>query len=497
MEPAGSRGPVPIDPVASLRAPAMRSAFGLKALRGPPREGDVVVFGFGKKNKGKAQQVGDEENLAEEREEVDYVVFQGALDGREVNLAANARLAEAALVPTKELVTDAILRRAEAIRVDPKGDRAIVTLMIDGVPYSGGRMAKQQGHAITQMAKLLSGLDIKIRNKPQSGGIKAELEGKKYELRIKSAPAEGGVEKLQIAVRNLSKSLQTPDELGFSPEMKTKIREITSGKSGIILITGPPSSGTTTTAFAVLRTVDAYQYTIYTIADRMGRDLPNVVPFEVIPGDDPQTTLDRAVRQEADVIYLDPLRDKETAQLMFKNQSRVALISEYAGKDTKDVAHAVVDLIQLVGDPKLVTDGLAAIISQKLIRLLCTKCRAAYRPNPKIIAKVGLPPETRTLFRPPPTTYVDDRGNEVELEPCNACGGVGYLGRVAMFEMIEMTDEMKKIIAKSPTPGDIKTAMRAQKMLTLQREGMRLVVEGKTSLEELQRVFAAKQPPKK
>ncbi len=448
-----------------------------------------MIFGFGKNKK----QIEEET----EEEEIEYVVFQGALSGREVNLSANARLAQAALVPTKELITDALLRRAEGVRIDPKGDRAIVTLMIDGVPYSGGRMPKQQGHAVTQMTKLLSGLDINERKKPQSGGVRAELENKKYELRVKSAPAEGGVERLSISVRDLSVKMETPEELGFPPEMKAKIREMTSHKKGILLGVGPSGSGTSSTTYGMLRAVDAYQYTVYTFGDLQGRDLPNVVKFEKLEGDDLQTTFDRAVRAEGDVIFLDPLRDKATADVMFKNQERLALISEFQGKDCQDVIRALLSLVQLVGDAKVVAEGLNAIVSQKLIRKICTKCRAAYRPHPKLLAKVGLPPETRTLFRTPPATYTNERGEEVEIEPCGVCGGVGYLGRVAMFEMLEMTDAMRQLIIKGGGPPEIKTLMRKEKMPTLQQAGLKLVAEGVTSLEELQRAFQPKKPPKK
>lgn len=449
-----------------------------------------MILGFGKNKK----QVDDD---IEDEDDIEYVSFQGSLDGREVNLAANARLAEAALVPTKELVTDALMRRAETIRIDPKGERAVVTLLIDGVPYSGGRMTKQQGHAVTQMAKLLSGLDIKERKKPQAGGLRAELERSKYELRIKSVPAEGGLERLTINIRNLATSLETPEEVGITNDLKLKVREMMSHRRGIFLVTGPTGTGTTTTAFALLRGLDAYQYTIYTIADRMGRELPNVVAFEVNPSDDLQASLDRAIRAEADVIFIDPLRDAETAKTMFKTQERVALMSEFLGKECRDVAHALAALVKLVGDPQVVADGLQGIISQKLIRMLCQKCRAAYRPHPKLVAKVGLPPETRTLWRPPPRTFTNERGEEVELEPCDVCGGIGYRGRAAMFELIEMTDGMRAVLTKKGTPQEIKSQARAEKMLTLQREGLRLVVEGKTSLEELQRVFQAKQAPKK
>jgi type IV pilus assembly protein PilB len=238
-----------------------------------------------------------------------------------------------------------------------------------------------------------------------------------------------------------------------------------------------------------LRTIDSYIYSIFSIADIGGRDIFGVTQFEVRPEDDLDTTLMRMIRSEADVVFLDPLRDAETAKVVFGKQDRTTLLSEMTAKDA---AQAVLQLIAWLEDPKKVAEGLRAIISQKLIRRLCDKCKEAYRPNPKLIVKVGLPPETKTLYRPPvPKPPTPDQPQE-EIEPCRKCGGIGYFGRMAMFEMVEMTDAMRELVATGPkNPADIRALARKEKMLTFQRDGLRLVTEGKTSLEELQRVFKA------
>ncbi|MDQ3329361.1 MAG: Flp pilus assembly complex ATPase component TadA, partial [Planctomycetota bacterium] len=137
----------------------------------------------------------------EDEPEIEYVLFQGPLNGVQPNLAANAKLAQAALVPTKELITDAILRRAEMIRLDPKGNAAVVRLYVDGVPYPAARMPRQQGTAVTQMIKLLSGLDIKERNAGQAGGLNAEHESVKYQLKVQVAPGDGA-ERLIVRIEN-------------------------------------------------------------------------------------------------------------------------------------------------------------------------------------------------------------------------------------------------------------------------------------------------------
>jgi type II secretory ATPase GspE/PulE/Tfp pilus assembly ATPase PilB-like protein len=442
-----------------------------------------VIFGFGKKN-GESRKADDEE---EEQEELDYVLFQGALNGREANLGANARLAQAGLIPTKELVTDALLRRADQLRIEPKGDRALTQLSIDGIAYPGSRLSKQQGHAVTQMIKLLAGLDIQNRQKPQSGGLRAELQGTKYELWVISQPIAQGAERLTVKIRNLAHAPKTAEDVGFSKELKERIREITSEKTGIILACGGPGSGVSTTAFAVLRSVDAYQYTIFVLGDLQGREVPNVSSFEKSESDSLDTILDRVIRSEADVIYIDPIRDAEPAAAILKRQSEVCFIAEFAAPDA---ISGIVQFAKLVGNAKA-AEGLRAVISQRLIRLLCNSCKLAYRPNPKILAKIGLPPETKTLYRAAAIQEKPAEGEE-PAEPCEACGGTGYFGRSAIFELGQMTDDLRKLVASGAGAQEIKAQARKDNMITLQHEGLKLVVQGKTSLEELQRIFQPK-----
>jgi type II secretory ATPase GspE/PulE/Tfp pilus assembly ATPase PilB-like protein len=442
-----------------------------------------VIFGFGKKKNERENQEDEED------EEVDYVLFQGATSGKEANLGANARLAQAGLIPTKALITDAILRRADQLRIEPKGDRALTQLSIDGIVYPGGRLSKQQAHAVTQMMKLLSGLDIQLRQKPQSGGVRAELQGTKYELRVTSTPVAQGAERLSVKIRNLDRAPRTAEEVGFSKEIKAKIREMTAEKRGIILVCGAPGSGVSTTTFGVLRSVDAYQYTIYTVGDIEGWELPNVNRFERNEGEELDSVLDRALRSEADVIYVDPLRDAETTGVILKRQAEASFIAEFTAPDA---INGIVQFAKLVGNDQA-AKGLRAAISQRLIRTLCGKCRLAYRPNPKMLAKIGLPPETKSLYRAPvQQEQQPEQPDGTIAEPCEACGGTGYFGRTAMFEFVELTEELRKLVAAGASPQDIKSQARKDHMLTLQQEGLKLVVEGKTSLEELQRLFQPK-----
>ena len=428
-----------------------------------------MIFGFGK---------GVEE---EEEEELELVTFQGALNGKQADLKANARLMEVGLVPAKELVSDALLRRAEMVRLEPKGKAAIVRLFIDGVAYPGGRIRKQEAHAVTQLLKLLSGLDTKQRKTRQKGGLKAEFSETPYELIIESEPTSEGVERLIVRARNLKLNINTPDDLGFSGEMQSKLRDMTKQRSGVVLACGPSRSGTTTTRFALGRSVDAYQFGIYTICDMENRELPYTTEFELRPDDDLTATMERIVRMDADVVFAEPIRDAETAKVIFSAQKKITIISEFLARD---VTHGLLQLLKWVGDPQVVVGGLRVIVSQKMMRLLCKNCKQAFRPNPKLLKKVGLSPQTKVLYRPGKPDPEDP-----EDEPCYKCGGLGYYGRVAMYEMLEMTDGMREVVLQGADPAAIKVQMHKEEMQILQSEGLRLVADGKTSLEELQRAF--------
>lgn len=435
-----------------------------------------MIFGWGKK------QVDDDDDDDDE-EEIEYVLFQGSLNGIEPDMKGNAKLVQAGLLRAKELVTSAVDRRAEMIRLEPKGQFSVSTLFVDGVPFPGTKMQPQAALAVTQMLKLLAGLDVKERTKPQSGGIKAQHLENKYEIRVDSQPITGGGERLIIRIRNVKQNFETPDELGWGEGLKTKIREHASQKKGIILAAGPPLSGVSCAAFGVLRSIDAYLYNILSVA-KTGKDISHVAEFKPEEGDTMQQTIARAIRAEGDVIFLPPCRDAEFAKLMIEESEDGCLISEMTAKDAAD---AIARFVQLTGDPITSAERLHAVISQKLVRLLCPDCKQAYRPNPKLLQKVGLPPETKVLYRAPKPE--EEEEEDEDYEPCEKCGGVGYFGRTGMVEFIETTPAIKEIIEAGADAAKIREQAKKEKMQSWQSDGMRLVAAGKTSLEELQRVF--------
>jgi len=431
-----------------------------------------VIFGFGKKS----QQDDDFE------EEVDLVLFQGAYNGAEVDLSEHAKLAEIGLLRAKELITDALERRAELLRLEPKQDRVVAQMMVDGIGYAGARMGGKEGLAVTQCLKLVAGLDVKERKKPQSGGIKAEFDDRKYLCMIDTKPLGGGAERVNVQLIDVKAAVYSPGELGFNENVIAKIRELTHERGGVMLAAGAPGSGVTTTAFAIARGIDSYMYSIFSLVNVGHRDLKGISEFERREDEELDSMLQRLIRQEADVAYIEPINSEEIAKTALTRQEDITIVSEIAARD---VASGIEKFVKLSGDAPAAANGLKGVIGQKLMRRLCDKCKQPYRPNPKLVQKVGLPETVQTLYRP----FKPEEGEVVR--PCKACGGNGYKGRIAMLEMIEMTDGMKKVVAAGRPAADIKAQARKEKMLSFKEDGLRLVAEGTTSLEELQRVFKA------
>ena len=346
---------------------------------------------------------------------------------------------------------------------------------------------------------LLEMVNTYLELKPGDSAVE-QLQKKLVRRELKSA--ERDAQRKLAAERRKLKSAERdahmiPDVLADFPDgLQAKIRELTSSRGGLFLACGPPRSGTTTTVYSALRGIDAYLRDIQTVGDTTQGHLLNkqlVGSFEVNPDDDLQETLRRCLRIEPDVIFLDPIRDAETAHTVLSLCKDVTIISEMTARDA---AHGIVQLVEWVGDAEAVSQRLQGIVGQRLIRRLCPDCREGYHPNKKLLAKIGLPDsgpggwERRTrrkLYRK--ATPIEPEDRDKFYEPCSTCDDRGFFGRTAVFEMIEMTYAMRTVVAENPTVEAIKTQIRKEKQLTLQQDSLRYLADGTTSLEELKRTF--------
>jgi type II secretory ATPase GspE/PulE/Tfp pilus assembly ATPase PilB-like protein len=436
---------------------------------------------FGKKKKEARKQAAEEE----EEEEIDQVLFQGPLFEREADLKKNPKLVQAGLIPVKQMITDALSRRSHTIMLEPRDGRVAIRFVVDGIPYPAGAVPGQRGSAMIQMLKLLAGLDTTNRKDAQDGGIKAEFDGRVYHLMIDSVPQKRG-ERVRIKVQDTKVVYRRPADVGFPEHLRQKLREYTADRSGVILVCGPPESGVTTLSIVALHTVDPYLYVVFNMAVLKGQELINVTDFEPEEGHDLETSFERLSRREADVLFMPPLTVPQDTQAIFDFSDRLSFIAEISANTP---AEALKKLIEWVG-VDAVLKGLRGILTLKMIRKLCDPCKQAFRPNPQLLKRLGLPPETSVLYRAPSPPPPDDPEGQTIEELCADCDGSPYHGRVAAFELLEITDGMKEVIVNGADAAEIRKQMTLDEMTTLQKDALRLVVEGKTSLEEVQRSFA-------
>ena len=206
---------------------------------------------------------------------------------------------------------------------------------------------------------------------------------------------------------------------------------------------------------------------------------------EVRTAGDGVEAVEAAAEFRPDVILLDPVFDAEVAKVIVGFHDKVTFMTEIA---SADAATGLLQWSEWIGDPALAAASLSGAVSQKLIRKLCNDCREAYKPNPKLLKKIGLDPEeTPVLYRKARPPEDIQRGEEIE--PCRPCNDTGYCERVAVFEYIDVNEEIRQLIASGADAGKLRAQARSDEMLTLQKDAMRLVANGTTSLEELQRVF--------
>lgn len=443
---------------------------------------------------GRARDNGDfDDDEDEDDEDIEYVLFQGAVNGKEANLDDNRKLAAVGLRPAKELVSQALSQRCDSFRFDPNGPRYAAAFSVDGVRRAGPRFPAKLGNAIVQILKLLSGLDPSVRDKKQQGAIKAEYRDVKFEITVKSIPGKEG-ESLSVIFRAVKIKRATPEDIGIPDRITSLIRNQAAKANGVFLIVGPPESGLTTTSLCAMRSVDSYRFECFILGDMGNREILNVPVFQPDPNHSLDETLERILRNDGKVIYFPQFEDPQQAKTTTKYADRVCIVAEL---NAPDAVRGVAKYVEMVGDPALAAERLKGVISARLIRKLCPKCREAFRPTGRLLAQLGLPEDTMTLYRA--TTQPDEEDLEEGEEPvvCRACEGIGFRGRAAVFELIEMTEGMKEVVAAGADPVAIKAKVREDKQLTMQQDALRLVADGTTGLEELQRAFRPPQRKKK
>jgi type II secretory ATPase GspE/PulE/Tfp pilus assembly ATPase PilB-like protein len=386
----------------------------------------------------------------------------------------------------QDLLYDMVWRRAAEAVISPSPNEAKVRYVIDGLPVDRPPLKLPISQAVIRYLKDIGGMDVEDRRRPQTGKIAVDATGSQVEIELRSAGTTGG-QRMQFRV--LQEFVRTKlDSLGMNEQTLARIMEINKSGPGLIIVSGRPGSGQTSTLYSLLCEFDSYMQQLVTLEQRPAVDLDNIHQQACIPEKLPQA-LTALLRRDPDVIMIDACRDAESAQLIANAAQEKSVL---LGMRAEDSFTALARWVQLVGNPEAAVTDLKVILCQMLLRKLCPSCREPYRPDPALLAKANLSGQNiERFYRPPSTPVVDEKGNPII---CSTCQGMGYVDRTAVFERLEMTDDLRQAIIKGASLSQIKALARKSKMLYLQEMALQRVIEGTTSVQELIRVTAAPRP---
>ncbi len=378
----------------------------------------------------------------------------------------------------KELVYDAILRRATDVHLEPKEDELAARIRIDGVMYPTEPFDRAIGDAVVNIFKVLSSMDITEKRRPQDGSFRAELEGRRIDFRVATQGTRHG-EKMSLRILDQANSVSTLNGLGLRKALNQQLTEIFNSPHGLFLACGPTGAGKSTTLYAALNEIDSYQRNIITVEDPVEYKMENVNQIEINTksGQTFASSLRSILRQDPDVVMVGEIRDGETAEIACQAANTGHMV--FSTIHANDTLTALYRLMELGVEPFMVANSISAIMAQRLARRLCPECKEAYRPKPEFLKKAGLPAEKIDKFYRPPREGSGD---------CPKCGGLGFFGRVGVYELLTVTERMRDMIREKAPLSSVKAEARKNGMLTMKEEGLRLVVRGTTSIDELLRV---------
>ncbi|MBL0178952.1 MAG: type II/IV secretion system protein [Gemmatimonadetes bacterium] len=372
------------------------------------------------------------------------------------------------------LLADGIISRASDIHIESGEQSVIVRYRIDGVLRQAMTIPRKAGIPLISRVKIMAGMDIADRLRPQDGRARvSQASGTPVDLRISTLPATHG-EKVVIRILNTQSTALALPSLGLYPEEQEGVRRMLGHKEGVVLCTGPTGSGKTTTLYACIREIQREGINIITVEDpveyRLGRNIVQVQTNDK-QGLTFAAALRSILRQDPDVVLVGEIRDLETAQIAVQASLTGHLV--LSTLHTNDAPNTVTRLVDMGLEAFKIGAALRGVIAQRLMRQLCPVCRTA-QPIGELPARV-LP-------------YVPEGAQLFKAVGCGQCTQTGYRGRFSIVELLEMTPELERVVGSNATAHGIAEMARANGMLSLFDCGLRHVLDGHTSIDELLRV---------
>jgi general secretion pathway protein E len=375
-----------------------------------------------------------------------------------------------------QIIQRAVDSRASDIHIEPFERALKIRFRIDGVLRDEPSPPRQMGPAVISRVKIMADLDIAERRLPQDGRINLRVHGQELDLRISTVPTLYGE---SLVMRLLKREAVNLDftSLGFSEQLRARMQRVLALPDGMVIVTGPTGSGKTTTLYTALHGLNTEERKVITVEDPVEYQLEGINQIQVNAaiGLTFANALRSIVRQDPDVIMVGEMRDLETVKICVQSALTGHLV--LSTLHTNDAASSISRLLEMGAEDYLLNSTLNTVLAQRLVRLLCPSCKAAYRPDAGIIHEFRL---DRLLD-----------GGEPELfhaRGCESCGGTGYRGRVAILEMLTMTDALRAQVLRHAGATEIERVARDEGMHTMFEDGCRKALQGVTTLEEVLRV---------
>jgi len=376
-----------------------------------------------------------------------------------------------------EIILDAIKMDATDIHIEPFEKRSRVRYRIDGVLHevSVPQSIKEFHASIVSRIKILANLNIAERRLPQDGKIRATLGGHEFDLRVSILPTPHG-EAVNIRVLSRETMFLTLTQLGFSDRDQTVFEDLISKPHGIVLVTGPTGSGKTTTLYASLAKLNSAERKVITIEDPIEYQLEGIVQMEVQPriGFDFARGLRSILRHDPDIILVGEIRDFETAESAIRAALTGHLV--FSTLHTNDAAGAITRLIDMGVEPFLVASSVIGCVAQRLVRLICPKCKEEFVPEPRMFKEMGVSPEEGARH-----TYYRGAG-------CEECKHTGYRGRIAVYEILPMSTPIRELTVERAATNVIRRKGQSLGTRLLRDDGWERVKAGMTTFEDVLRV---------
>ena len=415
-------------------------------------------------------------SVLEEEDEFEEV------EEEEDDLEADDGISDAPLV---RLVNSLIFQAAEDgasdMHFEPQKDGITVRFRIDGVMHEIQRVPKRMVAGVTTRLKVLAKLDIAERRKPQDGRISlnARTAGRMLDIRVATLPTVDG-EKVTMRLLDKSKKAPTLEELGLPEEMRQKLSEMIRRPTGAILVTGPTGSGKSTLLYAALAEINRPEINIVTIEDPVEYRLPGINQMQINgkAGFTFASALRSILRSDPDVVMVGEIRDAETAKISIEAALTGHLV--LSTMHTNDAPGAITRLNEMGVEPFLTGSAVTAVLAQRLARKLCAHCCEMYNPSSDELLRNRVSPEVMAA---------SDGMAFYRKKGCPRCGQTGYKGRIGIYQLLIMTDDVESLAVKRATREDLEAKATEQGMRSLWDDGLAKVVSGITSLEELGRVL--------